>query len=274
MNSNLLFFCGLTLFFCSCKKDNSTSEPGAANKLTKVVSTDGTYTTNTLFSYDAAGRLSGFRETETGGGSTYETGVRIVRKSDGMIEKIVSKVSDMADSITANVASTGKQYTGAQWTENYGSYSITRDVAFTNDGQGRPASATTTETYSGDTPEPDERYDFTYQNNSLATLKVYRIGSSASDPFLDYSFEYDQKTNPLVMGTEGSLLDLVLGTPFFLYNSANNVFKMTVTQEGPSGLVTVFTLAYKYNNQNLPVSATSTITGSSSGTQSLTYTYE
>jgi YD repeat-containing protein len=275
MKFNLLFLSILALLLHACSKDNDTKPSGGTGKLSKVVSTDDSYTTTVLYSYDANGKLLGkratWRQNQAVGGGSGEDGFRIVRKAGEMIDKIVFKSSYNADSTTCTTTSSGPLYTSMEWTDLFASHAVTRKFSFTYDNQGKIASVTETDIYGGQ-PDPKNRYNFTYQNNNLTSIKTYRLSTGTDIFFDDYSLEYDQKVNPIAFGNESILLSFVSGRSF-VQCSANNLTKMTVKQVGSPSPDVVTTVSYTYNDQNMPVKATANSSRAASPEIS-SFTYE
>jgi hypothetical protein len=272
MKSSLALLLLFAVLCSSCSKDNDTKSSTGAKKLTKLVSTDGTYTTTILFGYDAGGKLATMRQSETGGGSTSDEGFRIVRKTDGTIDKVVFKSDRNTDSTTLTITTSGQQYTSMQWIEDPGPHAVTKRVNFTYDSQGKIAEATETDII-GNQTDPKSRYNFTYQNNNLTSIKVYRISGGTNILFYDYSLEYDQKVNPIGFGNEWVLLSFISGGSF-VQGSANNFTKMTLKQVGSSSPDLVYTLSYTYNDQNMPTKATGNSNTAGDPAETYTYTYE
>jgi hypothetical protein len=94
---------------------------------------------------------------------------------------------------------------------------------------------------------------FTYDiNNNMLTDQWYSYDAytnSFSPNAYTYSFSYDQKTSPLILGDESTLLEI--GS-----NGPNNVIKEQMTGGNP-GDTNLLTYQYSYNSDNRPKSDSS-----------------
>jgi hypothetical protein len=272
MKYHLLFFNLLALLLHACSKDNDNKSSVSTGKMTKIVTMDGTNTTTTLYSYDANGKLSGYRQSHTSGGSSSENGVRIVRKAGDMIDKIIFKNGGNTDSTTITTITSGQLYNSMEWAETYLPVTVARKFTFTYDNQGKIAGATKIEIYAGQA-NPQSRYDYTYLNDNLSSMKLYQISGGTNLFLYDYNMEYDQKVNPIASGNDWILLSLISGNSGAQNCSANNLTKMSFKQTGSPSLE-VLSLSYTYNEQNLPVKAAATFGMTGRKPETSTFTYE
>jgi hypothetical protein len=271
MKHPLLFLCILAMLLNSCTKENTTTPSGGTGKLTKMVLNDGTNTFTVLYSYDANGKLTGFNEGPPNPASSNGSGVRIVRKAGDLIDKIVIRNGGNADSTIITTNTSADKYTSMEWTEPSGPGTVIKRFTFTYDNQGKIVEATKTDIFAGQ-PDPQNRYEYTYQNNNLISMKVYRISGGTNLYFYDYAMEYDQKINPLAFQNEWILLSLLPPGSGAQNASANNLTRMTFKQIGSTAPALILTLSYTYNDKDMPVKAAAT--ASTSGNATYTFFYE
>jgi hypothetical protein len=272
MKSHILLAGLAVLIVFSCKKNNDTKTPQPAGaKLAKMVIIDGQYTQTTFYTYDADGKLSTLRETESGGGSYSESGFRLIRKGGGMLERIIFRNAGSADSTTITISTNGQQYASAEWLMKPGSPIVeTRKITFVTNSEGQITEATKVDYY-GTTADPKSRTTFAYINNNLTAEKLYRISGGTNNLADQYDMEYDSKTNPLASGAEWLVLSSATGHAFWQC-SANNLTKLMYQDVGQP--TETYNFTYTYNNKGLPVSASFKSSDPSQPVQTIAYTYE
>lgn len=145
---------------------------------------------------------------------------------------------------------------------------------FTTDAYGYINSYSFTDNQSGDLIEV-----ILNLNDQLVGSNEVKVNGITA---ISYSFEYDNRTNPLYVQTIDYFNELMLNDAFemaaddptamldsyAMYRSPNNITSMTISN-GP--INTTLTYEYQYNTDNLPQSAVMTIEGEEPGI--VTYTY-
>jgi hypothetical protein len=269
MKKHLLLFAFPLLFLQACKKDNKDdTNPPAGTKLVKETIVLGPDTETANYGYAADGKLSSIRWNY--GGSGYED-MRINRNAAGLVEKITYTNPNPNDVTVVNVGSAGAKYTFTEWTTIEGLDTFVQKITFAYDSDGRIAETIESEQFRGRNPDPKTRKTYAYMNNNLATVKVYRISGGTNNLADTYEFAYDDKINPIALGSDWIVLSLDDGN-YDTRTSANNCTKVTVTEDNfpPE----IYTYNYTYTAQNRPATFTYKASNAQQPASTGTYTYE
>jgi hypothetical protein len=253
-----------SLFSCQKEVDDilkTTGGNGSTSGLLKrTVIKQGSDSSTTDYFYNNAGKIIGVNQTTVSTGSFEFNNETIERNSQGFIERIITKASQLSqngvDSLVATVTSSSGQYksrivqfsvlgTTVSFSSFYyydGTGKIVSEKDYTDDGAGNVDSS---------------QIDYSYTGTNLISLKGYDLSSASTTPDLTQVFEYDSKPSPLVVGNEGFVLN-----NFYQWFSANNLKKMTVNVSGDPD-THVETWDYNYNSASKPLLADITQDGQS-----------
>ncbi len=257
----------LAVFAVACKKDGVAPTVAATGvKMARMVTVSGGRSTTTTVSYDAKGRLASYRQIDNTG---VDDGLRVQRKADGLIEKIVFKRSGFPDSVYLTVTASGTQYTRLEWVNAYG-FDKTIRTEFVYDNTGHIIQSTETDVFPTGLTDPTSRYEYTYAQGNLTTMKIFRTSGGTNSLFAQYDMTHDQKRNPLAFGAEWILVTTT-GMAFAPNGSANNNSQITIKR--PNQPERPFTLTYTYNEKGWPLTAVQKDAGGME-VASTTYTYE
>jgi hypothetical protein len=220
------------------------------------------------FFYNSSGKIVGVNELSVSSGASEFSNETIERNSQGVIQKVITKASQLSqfgiDSIVATVNSASGHYVSriVQFsllgiTASFGSFfyydangKIVSQKDYVDDGSGSIDSS---------------RLDYTYSGANLISLKGYDLNSGSATPDLTQIFEYDSKPSPLIVANEGFVLN-----NFYQWYSANNLKKITVNVAGdPDTHIEAWD--YIYNSVNKPASANITQDGQTGTTASYYY---
>jgi hypothetical protein len=250
--------CALYLGLFSCQKEvndlfkvNGTSG-NTAGTLKKAVYKQNSDSSVNEYFYDNSGRIIGVNITNVSSGSFDYNNETIERNSQGMIQKIITKASQLSqngiDSLVATVASSSGHYVSRKISLSALGVSASLNSFFYYDASGKIISQ---KDYVDDGlgNVDSSRTDYTYSGSNLLTINGYNLNAGSTTPDATYLFEYDSKTSPLVVGNESYVLN-----NFLQWFSANNVTKNTVNVAGDP-VTHVETWSYAYNSANKPVSA-------------------
>jgi len=268
----------LSLFLVSCQKEIDPNIIGGGGgggttgtRLAKIVTRSGSDSTIEEFTYNANGRIVGYKLSGASSGQPLDFRLSYVRTGSDIIQKQILKSNNLAalgvDSIVTIVnfdAGNNRYKNGISGFVLLGQ-SIKDSIAFQYDGTGRLASETDY-TDAGLGMGPATKTEYSYTGNDLAGEKVYSYDNSSSSFQLEdtYTYEYDSKINPLQFATEGAILNM---NPFY---SVNNITKTTLVASNPAdNFVSIET--YTYNASGRPASST-TVTGTETSTT--TYYYQ
>lgn len=247
--------CLLSLGLFSCQKElsDSSSTSGAGNPsgtLRRTVIRQGADSSITDYSYDNSGKLIAVNTTNAD--STYYSYEVIKRNSQGIIQTVTTKASDLVqvgvDSIVAVLSSSSGRYMNRVIKFSSSGQDITLTSVYFYDANGRISSQ---KDYVDDGAGSidSSRTDYTYTGANLATLKGYSLNSGSTTPDLTQLFEYDSKPSPLIVGNEAFILN-----NFIQWTSANNITKLTVNVAGDPD-THIETWNYNYNASSRPAGA-------------------
>lgn len=278
----VLFFVLSVLFF-SCQKEvdfsmesGGTSGGGTTGSglLTKIVLKAGTDSTVQNFYYNIAGKFMRTSSISVAAGVTGFEDYRFVRNSQGIIDKSISKSSDMLssgiDSIITNVHYDAAKSRYKSWALEYNLFgTIIRDSSdFVYDANGKIIAQVVYEDNGTGTYAIANRLDYTYSGNNVLTAKLSSVNGSTTSEDFTINYQFDTKTSPLILGNECFLL---FNNLFAFYYSGNNTVKLTTTY--PSVPPETTSYNYTYNSLNKPVTQTSVMTPGSPTTLA-TYYYQ
>jgi len=255
----------LLLFSCSKEKSIDTTDPngpgngggGGAGLLVKTAIQLGQNDSSiTNYAYDAQNRLirlwlSGNQNVLNDPGE-----VVILRNGSGAIERFtVRDEPGGSGSMVYTVYSTGGRYTAKVSQEVANNTTYRDSLVYNYNGAGQISEEVYYVSIDGSPFVDWAKNEFVYSGNgNLTEYKGYFLDVNTMN-YVQASHilvEYDDKTNPLVMGTEGILLDQIN------FVSPNNVTRATVTDlEDPSNNE-VATYTYVYDNNNKPATASIT----------------
>jgi hypothetical protein len=273
MRKSLLIVAVLTaLVLFSCKKEksfdpNNPNGGGATggSLLARTVTKFGTDSIGTFYEYDAQKRLILYK---TGGvffGSSFEAEIKLIRNSQGIIQKSILKTDVFAgmgiDSVvrTVHYDAAKSRYSSMAAAYFDGSDNVKDSVAFTYNTAGK---ITQVEYFyddgSGTGYVREEKSEYTYDSNGNVTKEKnyeFNTGSNLYEAYEESVYEFDNKTNPMFLGNEGFVLgDIITFSP-------HNQTKKTYTDLTDPNQSDVATSTYIYNSNNKPVSVTQTAQG-------------
>ena len=247
----------------SCKKersfdpdDNPGGGPAAGNLLARTVTKFGTDSIGTFYEYDAQKRLVIYK---TGGsllGSTIEAEIKLVRNSQGIIQKSILKTDFFAsmgiDSIVRIVHTNAQSGYSSMVAAYFDGFDDVKDsTIFSYNTSGK---INMVEYYYDDGTgyQKDGKTEYTYDATGNVVKEKNYFFNTASNGYEAYDesvYEFDSKTNPIFLGNEGFVLgDIITISP-------NNQTKKTYTDLTDPTQNGVATSAYTYNLSNKPVSA-------------------
>ncbi len=258
----------LLLFSCSKEKSIDTTDPdgpgggGGGNSSGLLVKTAIQLGQNdssiTNYAYDAQNRLvrlwlSGNQNVMSDPGE-----IIIVRNSQGAIQSFtVNDAPGSSENMVYTVYYDGGsgRYTAKVSTEDVSGTLYRDSLVYNYNGAGQISEEIYYVSIDGSPYADWAKNEFIYNGSgNLTEYKGYFLDVNTIN-YVQASHilvEYDNKTNPLVLGAEGILLDQIN------FVSPNNVTKATVTDlEDPSNNE-VATYAYVYNDKNKPATATIT----------------
>jgi hypothetical protein len=256
--------------FLSCEKN---LQKNIIPLLARMETTSGGETVTTTIQYNDGKPILMQALGFSGGGSINVT-TRVIRNSQGIIEKIIIKnpaylTTFFADSIVyaVNYSTANSRYTSlvnylffksgtTEYDSTYFSYDganvVTQATKLINNG-------------SSSGHQEAERNEFTYDNGNLIRCKNYIFSSL----FLEQSVSYDNKINPMGFGKEWILIGSTRNNRKFEQSSPNNA---TTVSFNRSGVISTTTTTYTYNLNNLPASKTELLSNGS--TQISTFYYQ
>lgn len=236
---------------------------GTGGRLFRIKSQTGTDTSQTDYTYDAAGRLIREKVAATSGTTDLGTELIINRNSSGIITTTVQKAAALVavgvDSIVTrfNYNSTTARYTSAIFTLTVLGFGVTDSAVFTYDAGGRISKDEHYSALAGlPIPLPPTlslRNTYTYDASGNNLLNVTQEAPSAPGgplaPIASQTYTYDTRTNPLVLKNEA-----ILVSRFGLYSSGNILKAIIADITDPTNnLTTDYT--YRYNATNRPDSS-------------------
>jgi len=258
----------------SCKKEQDSVNGGGGNnntRLIKMVGKSGQDSSVSEFTYNASGRIVGFKLSGAESGSPLDLRLTYLRNSSDIIQKQILKSNDLGalglDSIVTivNYDAGNNRYKNAVSVVTLFGFAIKDSIVFQYDGTGR-LSSEIDYTDAGSGMEPSSKIEYTYAGNNLAGEKHYDYDNgTASFQLTDgATYEYDSKINPLQFAPDAAVLNM---NPFY---SANNITKTTYVDATDASNNYVSNDTYTYTSTNRPATSTST-TGSTSTTTNYYY---
>lgn len=265
------------LFSCQKEVDdifsNSGNNGGGGNTsglLTKMVIKDGSDSSVTTYSYNSANKIVGINAVTVESGATSVTNNTVVRNAQGIIQKIISKSSDLTqfgiDSVVSivNYNTSSQHYTSRVLKVSFFGISFGDSSSFVYDASGKIVTEFDF-LDDGTGTSQNSKFDFTYSGSNMASMKGYDMSSGTPDLQITELFEYDAKFSPLTLGNEAFILNNA-----FEWLSVNNISRQTVNLVGDPTTYLI-THTYIYNSSNRPVSATIINDGQPSGTVNYYY---
>jgi hypothetical protein len=273
--------CALAAFLFSCQKEVSNENGGggpgndststSGNKLYRQGIKSGSDSLTVDYTYNSNARITNYKMTGTQNGSSYVANLAITRNSWNIITQSTLTSPDLTsagiDKLVINhqyddVAAT---YKYSVWKISYpGLGDYADSTVYTYDASKRLVTAIEY-VNDGSGYEPDNKEEYTYSGNNVATVKYSSYDATTSAYTLDgtQTYEYDSKTNPLLFTTDAVPLKMVSNLATFF--SSNNITKVTTADSTGSSSESI---SYTYNSNNRPVKATTT-----SGTTTTTIRY-
>jgi hypothetical protein len=262
------------LFFLSCKKEKDSVNGGGGNnntRLLKMVAKSGSDSSVSEFTYNASGKIVGFKLSGVELGSPLDLRLTYVRNNSDVIQKQILKSNDLGalglDSIvtTVNYDVGNNRYKNAVSVVVLFGFAIKDSIVFQYDGTGRLTSEIDY-TDAGSGMEPASKIEYTYAGNNLAGEQHYEYDNvTTSFQLTDAAtYEYDSKINPLQFAPDAAVLNM---NPFY---SANNITKTTYLDDTDPSNNYVSNDTYTYTSLNRPATSTS-LTGSNTVTTSYYY---
>jgi hypothetical protein len=257
------------LFSCQKEVDDIFSNQGNPNNtpglLKRMVIKDGSDSSVTNYIYNTANQLIGINIIEVSSGVAATKSDFFVRNSQGIIQKIITKASELAtlgiDSTVSvvNYDATSHHYTSRVLKLSILGLTFSDSLSYAYDASGKIISF---DNYLNDGTGPTQgsRLAFTYVNGNVTIMKGYDLSSSTPVLYLTEVFEYDEKPSPLVLGNEAWVLNETEQ-----WYSANNWIKQTVNLLGDPD-THVITYGHTYNASNKPVSVSLISDGQPAGT--------
>ena len=262
------------LVFTSCKKEQDSVNGGGNNntRLLKMVGKSGSDSSLSEFTYNASGKIVGFRLSGVESGGPLDLRLTYVRNSSDVIQKQILKGNDLGalglDSIVTvvNYDVGNNRYKNAISVLVLFGFTIKDSIVFQYDGTGRLTSEIDY-TDAGSGMEPSTKTEYSYLGNNLGGEKYYSYDNIAAGFELEetYTYEYDSKINPMQFAPDAAVLNM---NPFY---SANNITKTTYLDATDPSNNYVSNDTYTYTSLNRPATSTS-VTGSN--TVTTTYYYQ
>jgi len=249
----------LCLTFFSCQKEvdggivngsnNGNGNGNTTGLLKKFVVQDGSDSSVYNFLYDNNGKLSAVNLTTVTSGLSEFNNQFVERNSQGMIQKIITKASQLSqigvDSLVAVVNSSSGKYTSKTITYDVLGVKVQFTFMYDYDASGRIVSMKNfIDDGSGDIDST--RFDYIYTGSNLTLVKGYDLSSSSTIASFNEAIEYDNKSSALMVGNEAFILN-----NFESWCSSNNFTKATVNLSGDPD-THIETWAYTYNASNKP----------------------
>jgi hypothetical protein len=263
------------LVFTSCKKEQDSNSGGGGNnntRLIKMVGKSGSDSSVSEFTYNASGKIVGFKLSGVESGSPLDLRLTYVRNNSDVIQKQILKSNDLAalgmDSIVTviNYDVPNNRYKNAVSVVTLFGLAIKDSIVFQYDGSGRLTSEIDY-TNAGSGMQPSSKTEYTLVGNNLSSEKYYTYDNGTSTFVLTDSnaYEYDSKINPLQFAPDAPVLNM---NPFY---SANNITKTTYVDATDASNNYVSNDTYTYTSLNRPATSTS-VTGPN--TVTTTYYYQ
>jgi hypothetical protein len=277
MKLKLMTLSAMTLFLFSCQKETGGGNGGGTNNntlLTKIVNKTGNDSTTTTFSYNSSQKLTQMRfDGEDDNGAPVDLIQNLVRNSANIVQRVVLKSNQFSqvgiDSIVYNMNynAGSSRYTSRVAAIEIMGFTIMDSIAIIYDAGGRITSEID---YVGDPVsgyEQAAKTEYTYNGANLTSIKLYSFDATTNQFTLEQTnlFEYDSKTAPLILSTEG----IAVGLPQFF--SVNNYTKNTLTSATDPSLNDVETTTYTYNAQDKPLTAATTTQSGQNSTSRFYY---
>lgn len=280
-----LFLCMLMLALASCEKSYERPDvilgggsPGGGSGATgsllaTMVIASGGVTASYNFDYNSSNQLVDVNYKGEISTQTITYSWHFNRDASGKMTSYVLK-NNIPGFPTAGITYTAHYPSGSStWDYLRGDYDFnglaTKDsIVFTVVG-GLTTTLTSYGDYAGSGYQAVNKTLLTYNNGNIASLEQYEDAGSGLAKSQRNEYEYDAKTNPIILAQEG----LILGPAQFF--SKNNIAKETsydYTATPSTQSVAVY--AYQYNTANKPVSAKATDPSGQSTPATVTYTYK
>lgn len=231
--------------------------------LVKTVSVTGNETTTINYTYNAQKQLETEQTVGTMASMPYEVFKRYYRDAQGRIVKTAEVMKQMG--VVGDTSFTHVYYPNAT-TSNF-SHTV-REVSmmgmstldssvYVFDAGGN---LTTQTTYTSNILQPtlalSQKWEYNFANGNLTEMRFYMVQPGTQNFTLTtlHSYNYDDKTNPLVMNAEAFLTGRTDGA------SKNNVVKLSLDDRTTSNRDATIDISLNYGAGNKPTTATATVT--------------
>ncbi|HEX2535932.1 MAG TPA: hypothetical protein VHK69_19460 [Chitinophagaceae bacterium] len=260
----------------ACQKENDDDVPAAGSLLTRIQQKSGTDSSDVTFTYDTDRRVTGLvTQVPDDNGNLTPATVAITRNGQGVISKVSVESDALAPlGITrleglVNYDANTRQYKSRVTKVNIFLFVIKDSTVFTYDNGGKIVreDSYTDDGFSGTGYAHTGYTEYTYAGNNLASARGYTVDGTDVTEEERVTYTYDNKTNPIALGPEAIVIQLSQ------YTSANNITRQEVIVPIDPDENQTITTTYTYNNQNLPVSAQSTVDPGGETVQ-VTYFYQ
>lgn len=265
MKNNLILLFTISIILFSCKKNDVNNS--SSSQLLKVVSTLGSDSTVTEFTYDGNGRFIVEKTTVVENGSSEISTKSIVRDAGGRATRVVESlpgISAFVDYVYLNPS--GPKVRNGLLKLDFGGIPVTDSIAF----QYGTKVSKTTHYYSllGSAPEVAYYIEYAYDGKgNMTQVKFYQPDDAGDITLSDtYNYEYDDKVNPVYFNDD--VLVEYVGNQ---YVSPNNLVKINVVSADPSQNFRLSNV-YEYGADGRPVKMTTSIEGGA--TYQSVYTYK
>jgi len=259
--------CSIILF--SCQKEagfsnsSNSSGGGSGTRLAKVVQKQGADSVVIEYTYDGSGRLTQEKITGMSAGIDVSNTLKIIRNSSGIITQTIQINAQFQQLGIANVTtnyhyntSTNK-YTSSVFSLTLSGFSTSDSTLYTYDAAGKIIKGDLYQTITGQPYELSFKEEYSYSaagNLDMIKESSYDPGTSSFDQVASIAYTFDNKVNPLKLGTDGVAILRVSSY------GPNNATKSEFTDLSDPTNNQTSNIVYTYNSNNMPATATMTDT--------------
>jgi hypothetical protein len=257
----------LVLLFASCKKDAGTETPGTGagtntgtttgTRLARIGVKSGSDSSTISYAYNSNARVTEYKIVGTRNGQAVNETVSFVRNPWNIITQQVYKSNSLTPYGISQLV-TDFIYDDVNSRYKYSVRNVTiagatrkDSVVYSYDATGR-LSAQTTYVSDGGAYGAFSKEEYSYSGNNVVSRKTssYVFQSNSWQETATKSYEYDNRTNPLMFTTDAIPMSSIADLATFF--SPNNVLKSITSAGSGSGIAT---FSYNYNDLNRPVVA-------------------
>lgn len=256
MQKRTVIFCVLaTILLAACTKEKSIEGGVKQSLLMKMVAKLGTDSLVDAYGYDGSNRLISYSTSIHIQGNVLLSQATFERASSGVIQKVTLSSNQSVNQIQymLNYNTASSRYTSAITTNIVSGQTVKDSTAFTYDAAGKIMQKE--EFYDdGFSAGYVEAYKTTYAydgdgNVIKATEYEFDDATGTYNQSAETTYEYDTRVNPLRMAIEAYLVNEPERA------SPNNVTKNTYTDSTDPTQNETINIAYTYNNDNKPNTA-------------------